>query len=89
MHGEGPTRLSSGRRGAKSKSTLPSHLFDKTIVKTVGTRVSSIGTEPSDDELQLVVMGETGSAAKSMESVECGPSESGSCEKREIGPEGW
>jgi hypothetical protein len=92
MHGEAPTRLSSGRRHAKRKSLMPAHMYDTAIVKTVDTHVSSIDAEPREDEMQLMEINQDKSTAKSIESVECGPSESGSCEKtqqRRIVPGGW
>lgn len=71
---------------------MPAHMYDTAIVKTVDTHVSSIGAEPREDEMQLMEINQDKSTAKSIEGVECGPSESGSCEKtqqRRIVPDGW
>jgi hypothetical protein len=55
-------------------------MYDTTVVKTLDTHVSSVGAKAQEDGLQLTEMKKKGTT-KSIESMDCGPSESGSCEK--------
>ena len=92
MDGETPTRLSSGRRHTKRKSAMPAYMYGTAIVKTVDTHVTFVGVEPQEDEMQLMEINQDKSTAKSIESVECGPSETGRCERiqqKRIVPDDW
>lgn len=81
MNGGAPIPLSRGRRHTKKKSAMPARQTDTAIVKTIDTHVSSVGAELREDRMQLMGISQDKSTAKSIESVECGPSERGNCEK--------